>query len=377
MEKIRTAIVGYGKVAHLHAQALVAIPEAELVAVGGRDAGRAGAFAGQYGITAFTDIEEMIQMAGVQAVIICTPHPAHVEPAVAAAHAGAHVLVEKPLAASLFDCDRMIQAARQAGVKLGVISQRRFYEPVIRVREAIDAGRIGTPVLGTVVMYGWRDEAYYNADPWRGKWDAEGGGVLVNQAPHQLDLLQWFMGPIDELFGYWGNLNHPYIEVEDTAIAVIRFRNGGLGNIVVSNSQKPGIYGKIHIHGSNGATVGVQPEGGAMFIAGMSSVLEPPINDLWTVPGEEDHLARWQAEDRAAFEKVDAALHYIMLQDQDFVQAILEDRAPAVTGEEGRVTVEIFTAIYRSQRDRAPVKFPVDSESGTELFDGRLVSPEG
>ncbi|MBN2469325.1 MAG: Gfo/Idh/MocA family oxidoreductase [Anaerolineae bacterium] len=372
MEKVRTALVGYGKVAHLHARALISIPEAELVAVCGRRAEQAAAFAQTYGIASFTDVGEMITHAGVQAVVICTPHPAHVEPTVAAAKHGAHVLVEKPLASSLIDCDQMIQAARQAGVKLGVISQRRFYEPVRRVREAIDAGKIGTPVLGSAVMYSWRDEAYYNSDPWRGKWEAEGGGVLVNQAPHQLDLLQWFMGPIDELYGYWGNLNHPYIEVEDTAVAVIRFKNGGLGNIVVSNSQKPGIYGKIHIHGSNGATVGVQPEGGAMFIAGMSSVLEPPLNDLWTVPGEEANLTRWQAEDRAVFEQVDAALHYIMLQDQDFVRAIIEDRQPAVTGEDGRVTVEMFTAIYRSQRDRAPVTFPVDATSGAEQFDGRL-----
>ena len=123
-------------------------------------------------------------------------------------------------------------------------------------------------MLGTIQMLGWRDQSYFESDAWRGSWKLEGGGVLVNQSPHQLDLLQWLMGDIDEVFGYWSNLNHPYIEVEDTAVALIRFKNGGLGNILVSNSQKPGIYGKVHIHGSNGATVGSQPEGGAMFIAG-------------------------------------------------------------------------------------------------------------
>lgn len=371
MNQIRTALVGYGKVAHLHARALANIPEADLVAVCGRHPDRAAAFAQQYTIGAYTDVEEMIRQAGVQAVIICTPHPAHVGPAVSAAEHGVHVLVEKPLASDLADCDRMIAAADRAGVKLGVISQRRFYEPVIRVRQAIDSGKIGAPILGTVGMYGWRDQAYYNADPWRGKWDTEGGGVLVNQAPHQLDLLQWFMGPIDEVFGFWDNLNHPYVEIEDTAVAVIRFRNGGLGSIVVSNSQNPGLYGKVHIHGSNGATVGVQPEGGSMFIAGMTSIQEAPINDVWTVPGEADRLAQWQAEDRARFEQIDATVHYIMLQDQDFLQAILEDREPAVTGRDGRVTVELFTAIYRSQRDRAPVKFPLRADVGAELYDGR------
>jgi predicted dehydrogenase len=217
-------------------------------------------------------------------------------------------------------------------------------------------------VLGTVMMLGWRDEAYYRSDPWRGRWDTEGGGVLVNQAPHQLDLLQWFLGPIEELFGYWDNLNHPYIEVEDTAVATLRFTNGALGSIVVSNSQKPGLYGKVHVHGSNGASVGVQTDGGAMFIAGMSPILEPPLNDVWTVPGEEGMLEQWQAEDRATFEAIDAARHYHLLQDGDFLQAILENRAPMVSGEEGRKTVELFTAIYRSQREGRPVRFPLEAE---------------
>ena len=372
MAKIRTALVGYGKVAHLHAKALASIPEAAFVAVCGRDQARAAAFAQAYGVAAYTDLAAMIAQAGVQAVVICTPHPAHAEPVVIAAEHGVHALVEKPLASDLADCDRMIAAAEQAGVKLGVIGQRRFYEPVIRVREAIDRGKIGVPILGSVVMYGWRDEAYYNADPWRGKWDTEGGGVLVNQAPHQLDLLHWLMGPIDEVFGMWANLNHPYVPIEDTAVAVLRFRNGGLGNLIVSNSQKPGLYGKVHIHGSNGATVGVQTEGGSMFIAGMTAIQEAPINDVWTVPGEEDQLAQWQAADRAAFARIDATVHYIQLQDQDFLQAIQQDRSPAISGREGRVTVEIFSAIYRSQRDRVPISFPVEAELGAKDYDGRL-----
>jgi len=180
------------------------------------------------------------------------------------------------------------------------------------------------------------------------------------------------MGPIQELSGYWDNLNHPYIEVEDTALAMLRFKNGGLGSIIVSNSQKPGIFGKVHVHGSNGASVGVQTDGGAMFIAGMSEVMEPPVNDLWTVPGEESLLASWQEQDRATFETVDATRHYHQLQDQDFLQAILQDKDPLIAGAEGRITVEVFTAIYRSQRDRRPVQFPLDAEEGSDEFDGRL-----
>ena len=372
MDKVRTALVGCGKVGHTHAQALAALPESEFAAVCDVDLARAQAFAERYRVAAFDDVGEMVARARVQVVVVCTPHPLHAAPAIQAAEAGAHVLVEKPMAASLKDCDAMLAAADKAGVKLGVISQRRLYEPVQRVRAAIDAGKIGRPVLGVVVMLGWRDEAYYRSDPWRGRWDTEGGGVLVNQAPHQLDLIQWFMGPIDEVFAYWDNLNHPYIEVEDTAVAVLRFRGGALGSILVSNSQKPGIYGKVHVHGENGASVGVQTDGGAMFIAGMSSVAEPPVNDLWTVPGEERLLDQWQAEDRATFEKVNPATHYHRLQDQDFLRALIEGRDPMVTGVEGRKTVELFTAIYRAQRDGRPVKFPLDAEQGSEAFDGRL-----
>jgi UDP-N-acetyl-2-amino-2-deoxyglucuronate dehydrogenase len=359
MEKVKTAIIGCGKVAHLHAAGLSKLQESKFTAVCSRNPERANAFAEQYEVKAFTSLDDLIDQSGVEAAMICTPHPAHAASAVKLAKAGINVLVEKPLASSLKDCDAMIEAADSGGVKLGTVCQRRWYTPVLRVREAIDAGKIGQPVLGSVIMHGWRDKAYYESDPWRGKWEEEGGGVLVNQAPHQLDLLQWFMGPIEELFGYWDNLNHPYIEVEDTAIAVIRFKNGGLGTIVVSNSQKPGIYGKIHIHGENGATVGVQPEGGAMFIAGMSEVAEPPVNDLWTVPGEEEKLSKWQEEDGEFFNSIKASEYYIQLQIQDFLQAIIKGQNPLITGQEGRKTVELFTAIYRSQRSGMPVKFPL------------------
>lgn len=361
-ERVRTAIAGCGKVGQIHAGALTALAESELVAVCDADPARAAAFAVQHGARPFTDIRTMIRDAAVDAVMVCTPHPLHARNTVDAAESGAHVLVEKPMAASLADCDTMLAATRAAGVKLGIVSQRRFYEPVQRMKQAIDAGKIGRPALGTMLMLSWRDEAYYRSDAWRGTWAREGGGVLVNQSPHQLDILQWLMGPIDELTGCWGNLNHPYIEVEDTALAMIRFRDGGLGSIVTSVSQKPGIYTKVHVHGTNGATVGVQTDGGATFIAGMSGILDPPVNDVWTIPGEEPLLAEFQAEDRARFASFDPIAHYHGLQIRDFLQAILDDRPPLVAGEEGRVVVEMFTAIYRSQQTGRAVRFPVESE---------------
>ncbi len=363
MEKVRTAIIGCGKVSDLHAAALKKTDESQFVAVFSRSPDKAKNYGEKYGVRGFSDIQEMIAATGVEAAIICTPHPAHHDAAIIAARAGVHILVEKPLASSLQDCDDMLAEARKANVKIGTVCQRRFYAPVQRVRHAIDAGKIGTPALGTVLMLGWRDQAYYESDPWRGQWRAEGGGVLVNQAPHQLDLLQWFMGPITELFGVWSNINHPYIEVEDTAVAIVRFQSGAIGNIVVSNSQKPGIYGKVHVHGQNGASVGVQTDGGAMFIAGMSSILEPPVNDIWTVPGEEAMLEQRKEEDSKLFSHLGNPMeHYHHLQIKDFLRAIIDGREPLITGEDGRKTVEIFTAIYRSQKTNSPVKFPLKPE---------------
>jgi UDP-N-acetyl-2-amino-2-deoxyglucuronate dehydrogenase len=153
---------------------------------------------------------------------------------------------------------------------------------------------------------------------------------------------------------------------------VVRFQSGALGTILLSNSQKPGLYAKIHVHGSNGASVGVQTDGGSAFISGVTSAVEPPVNDLWTVPGEENLLEAWQAEDRARCQQIDPMTFYHRMQIQDFLQAILHNRPHLVDGREGRKLVEIFSAVYRSQRDRQPARFPLDALAGAQDFDGRL-----
>ena len=137
--------------------------------------------------------------------------------------------------------------------------------------------------------------------------------------------------------------------MEDTAVAVVRFRNDALGTILLSNSQKPGLFAKIHVHGANGASAGVQTDGGSPFISGVTTAIDPPLNDIWTVPGEEHLLVRWQAEDRARCDRINPMTYYHRLQIQDFLQAILQNRPPLVDGREGRKLVEIFTAVYRSQ----------------------------
>jgi predicted dehydrogenase len=355
-EKLRFGIYGYGKVAELHARALASLPDLELAAVCGRNPGKREAFAARWKIHARASAAEMAERDRVDAVIVATPHPLHGAHAVECSDAGVHVLVEKPMALSVEDCDAMIAAASSAGRALGVVSQRRWYPAVRRVRAAIESGALGRPILGQVETLGWRDEAYYRSDPWRGSWAGEGGGILVNQAPHQLDLLSWFMGPVVEVSAYWANLNHPYIEVEDTAVAALRFPGGALGSILVSNSQKPGIYAKVRAHGESGVSVGVQTDGGAMFIAGMSGLLEAPFNDIWTVPGEESRLAEWKAEDEAFFKTIDPTWHFFALQLADFAASIGEGRECAVTGRDGREAVRLMEAIYASGREGKPVR---------------------
>ena len=370
--KLKTAVVGIGKVTDLHSAALVNLKESEFAAVCSRSKDKAEEYAARFGLRGYTDVSEMVLKEKIDAVIICTPHPNHRVPTLAALEAGAHVMIEKPFASSLEDCDAMLEASRKQEKEITVVGQRRWYMPSRRVKDAIEAGKIGKPVFATVNMLGWREKWYYDSDPWRGTWEGEGGGVLVNQAPHQLDLLHWYMGEIDELYGKWSNLNHPYIEVEDTANAILKFKNGAVANIIVTNSQKPGIFGKVQVHGENGASVGVQTEGGAMFIAGMTNILEPPVNDLWTVPGEEKKLEQWVEEDSEFFNSLkDPQGYFIERQVEDFLHAIIEGRKPLITGEDGRVTVEIFTAIYRSTRDNKPVKWPLVPENRGD-FDGRL-----
>jgi UDP-N-acetyl-2-amino-2-deoxyglucuronate dehydrogenase len=356
------SIAGCGKVAHLHAKAIQSVSNARLSGVWSRTPETADNFARQYKTQAYSDISRMVSENNVDLVIVCTPHPFHKYPAVEAARAGANVLVEKPLASDLQDCDDIIKACKESNVRLGVISQRRWYEPVRRVKDAIELGKIGNPVLATVTILGWRDKAYYDSDAWRGSWKSEGGGVLVNQSPHQLDILLWLMGEVNEVYGIWRNLNHPYIEVDDTALAIVKFKSGAIGNILVSNSQKPGIYGKVQVHGENGASVGVQTDGGAMFIAGRSGVAEPPVNDLWTIPGEENLLTEWIKQDTETFNTCNPTIRYFQYQIEDFITALRNGIEPSVSGEAGRRTVELFTAIYRSTRDNMPVKFPLKPE---------------
>ncbi|MDR1287678.1 MAG: Gfo/Idh/MocA family oxidoreductase [Treponema sp.] len=351
MKKVRVGLAGYGKAANLHAEAIRGSAGAELVSVSGRNRERRDGFAARWNAGSRETAADMVKHDGAEAVIITTPHPQHCEGTLEALEAGCHVLVEKPMAVSTAQCVSMIAAAKKAGKILSVISQRRWFPACQRIRRAIDEGKLGKPSLLQLTILGWRNEAYYKSDPWRGKWDTEGGGILINQAPHQIDLMNWFMGPVEEVKGYWGNINHPYIEVEDSAAAALRFRNGGMGSVLVSNSQKPGIYAKIHVHGSNGASAGVQTDGGAMFIAGVNGITEPPLNDLWTIPGEERLLEQFRTEDEAFFKNMGekATAWFFSRQIDDFCEAVRNGVLPSVTGEDGMETVNFIETMYKQE----------------------------
>jgi predicted dehydrogenase len=355
MADLRFGIVGPGKVGEVHATALARIPGARVAAVAGRRPERARTLAATHGARVDGSFEQMIVRGGLDAVVICTPHPLHRDQAIAAAQAGLHVIIEKPMALTPADCDAMIAAAERGRVMLSVVSQRRWYAPVRRVKAAIDAGRIGLPGLATVEVLGWRGPEYYAMDEWRGTMAGEGGGVIVNQAVHQLDLVRWFLGPVAEVDGWTANLNHPEIDVEDTAVAVVRFESGALATTTLSNSQRPGLHARIHVHGTNGASVGVETDSGSSFVAGVSAPSEPR-NDLWTIPGEEGAPERWLAEDRAALAGVDADSHHHELQLLEIVAAIREGRPPAVGGDDGRAAVELMDAIYRAAGSGARVR---------------------
>lgn len=345
--KIRIGLIGCGKIGKTHAAALASLEEAEFVACCDADEGRARAMAAQYGVPqVFSDFEALFRSGAVEAVCVCTPHPNHSAVVIAAAAAGVHALCEKPLTIDLDEANRMVEAADKAGIKFGGIFQRRFWPAAQRIRAAIDAGKLGTVTLGECAVRIWRPESYFAQDTWRGQWATEGGGVLMNQAVHAIDLLQWYVGPIREVFGRYNTFMHgAYIDVEDTAVATLVGTSGTLATIQAASTYNPTFGFRVAIHGTSSATASVweRPEG----VEG--------VNDVWTIPGEEAQQHDWQTS--AVPGPGFPSFH--ILQIRDFVQAVRDDRPPAVTGAEAKKALEIILAIYESSRTGRVVTLPL------------------
>jgi UDP-N-acetyl-2-amino-2-deoxyglucuronate dehydrogenase len=253
---LRFALVGCGRIAKRHSELLGMgqIGGAGLAAVCDADEGRARAFGERFGVPHFTELEALLAWGAFDAASILTPSGLHAEHAIAAARAGKHVVVEKPMALRVPDADAMIRACDAAGVKLFVVKQNRFNVPVVKAREALDAGRFGKLVLGTVRVRWCRDQAYYDQDDWRGTWALD-GGVLANQASHHVDLLEWFLGDVVSVHAR-AITALVDIEAEDTAVATLKFANGALGVIEATNAVRPrDLEGSLSVLGASGSVV--------------------------------------------------------------------------------------------------------------------------
>src|SRR6266852_4962067 len=251
------AIVGCGMIARFHARALAEIPGARLVALVSRHEANARALAEtiDHDCDVYSDVRSLLERRDVNVVIVTTPSGAHMEPAVMAAQAGKHIVVEKPLEITLERCDRIIDACDRYQVQLCTIFPSRFGGANQTLKMAVDGGRFGQLTLGETTCKWWRPQSYYDEGGWKGSKALDGGGALMNQAIHNVDLLSWMMGPVSQVAGFTGTLAHEHIEVEDTAVACLRFTNGALGVIQATTSVFPGLPKTIAVHGERGTAV--------------------------------------------------------------------------------------------------------------------------
>ena len=334
------AILGTGMIANFHAKALADCPDATLIGCYSRNSDKSRAFAATHHCQAFTNLDEALDDSRVAAVTICTPSGAHLEPALAAARAAKHVIVEKPLEVTVDRCDQIINACRNAGVTLGVTFQSRFHQSSQLMKQAVDQGRFGRLTLADAYVKWYRTQAYYDSGAWRGTWQLDGGGALMNQAIHSIDLLLWLMGPVIEVTATTGMLAHERIEVEDVAVATVRFANGALGVIEASTAAFPGCLKRIEISGTQG-----------------TAVLEEEDIKMWqfAVSSPDDDRIRTEMENRTktgggAGDPAAIGHHGHSAVFRDFIESIRTGRAPMIEGAEGRRSVELILAIYKAAK---------------------------
>ena len=336
---LRFGLMGCGSIAKRHANILSSgeVEGATLSAVHDVNPERASEFGAQFGVPGYASLDEFLAQ-DFDVACILTPSGLHAQHTVDAANAGKHVLVEKPMALRLDDADRMIRACDAAHVKLFVVKQNRFNVPVQKTREALEAGRFGKLVLGTVRVRWSRDQRYYDQDPWRGTW-ARDGGVLANQASHHIDLLEWFFGPVVSVYAV-SRTALARIEAEDTAIATLEFANGALGIIEATTATRPrDMEGSLSILGEKGSVV----------IGGFAvNKLEhwafteptPDDNEVFATSGENPPDPFGYGH-RAYY--------------QHIIRCFEDDSAALVDGLEGRRSLELITALYESIETGAPV----------------------
>lgn len=344
VETVGVGIVGTGLSATQHMTALVQVPRVRVVAVVGTTEAKARAFADQWGIPrAHGGVDDLLGDRGVEAVHLCTPPAGRVRLAESAAAAGTHVLVEKPMARTVAEADRIIGACQRAGVALGAMFQYRFTPLPMRLKAEVEAGRLGRLLLATLSSKWFRTAEYYQGSSWRGTAEREGGAVLINQAIHSIDLLRWICGPVVEVQGLTATTLHP-IEMEDVGVALLRFESGAVGSIVATTVAYPGFSERLELHGSAGSAALVQGEGR----------LE------WHLRGQDPRIEQ-ETTQRSGASSDPAAMSSggHVAQFDDFYRAIQEGGTPRVDGREGRQALELVEAIYRSARSHAPIRLPL------------------
>jgi UDP-N-acetyl-2-amino-2-deoxyglucuronate dehydrogenase len=344
--KFGFGIVGAGIISDIHAKAINAIENAELIGVHSINKNKSQAWADRNNCISFDSLEEMTNSAAIDIVCICTPSGIHLEPAITCLQSGKHCVIEKPLEVTLEKCDQIIEASDKAGLKTAVIFPSRFYDASKQIKKALDDNRFGDLVLGDAYVKWSRSEAYYNSAAWRGTWELDGGGALMNQGIHSVDLLQWYMGPVESVQSVRANIKHKGIEVEDTVVSTLQFANGALGTIECSTAVFPGALKRIEIMGTAGTAI-----------------------------LEESSLIKWQFEKEASEDEIiirnmssgnvshggvsnpaDISFAGHQRQLEDMMESIETGKKPMIDAVEGRKAVEIVLAIYESARTERKVK---------------------
>lgn len=344
-ERLGFGIIGVGSIAKTHYKALSESSNCRFVAAFHPDVKKAKVFCESCGEgKAYGNLDAFMSDSEIQAVLIGTPSGSHLDPALAAIEHGKHVLIEKPIEITTERVRKILDAAKKKGVVVSGIFQSRFYEASLLIKKALDEGRFGRLTLVDARVKWFRDQIYYDSGAWRGTWKLDGGGALMNQSIHAIDLLQWYAGKVCEVQAYTATLSHQRIEVEDTGAALLRFQSGAVGVIEGSTSVYPGFPKRIEICGTDG-----------------SAVLEEESITTWRFreerPEDEEIRRRFMNMAESSGGASDPkAINYKghMLQFDDFASAILEGRSPAITGESAAEAVKIVCAIYESARTGRP-----------------------
>lgn len=330
---LKFAIVGCGRISKRHSEllGLDQIKGAKLVAACDLNEAKAQKLSSQFGIPSFTDMHEMMRSVDTDVIVVLTESGNHAKHVIDLAQYGKHIVVEKPMALTLDDADAMIRACDKAGVKLFVVKQNRFNVPVVKLREAMEAGRFGKLVLGTVRVRWCRPQAYYDQDSWRGTWALD-GGVLTNQASHHVDLLEWMMGDVESVFAM-STTALAKIEAEDTAVVTLKFKNGALGIIEATTAVRPkDLEGSISVLG----------EGGTVEIGGFAVNKMKTWNFVQPQDGDEHVMEQYSVNPPSVYGFGHQAYY------EHVVDCIVNKKQHLVDGLEGRRSLELINAIYES-----------------------------